>query len=147
MIHSTTKPSNIYPVSPQTIGAQGSSAIIKSADYSVGIITTTKYSVTNGPTAMTAGTPLPMRTGSSTWNEQFKTFTKRDQLSINVSSIISGVHIGTISGENDSSEWHEWPVPSNRKTEMRDTTSGRNFRKLRIIANALRYGHRFYRPL
>ena len=81
------------------------------------------------------------------WNEQFKTFTKRDQLSINVSSIISGVHIGTISGENDSSEWHEWPVPSNRKTEMRDTTSGRNFRKLRIIANALRYGHRFYRPL
>ena len=80
------------------------------------------------------------------WKQQFNTFTKRDQLSINVSSIISGVSIGTIIGENDSSEWHEWPIHSNRKTMMRDTTSGRNFRKLRIITNALRYGYRFYVP-
>lgn len=81
-----------------------------------------------------------------TWKHQFDTFTKRDQLSINVSSIISGVEIGTISGENDSSKWHEWPVHTNRKTQMRDQTSGRRFRKLRIIINGLRYGCRFYIP-
>ena len=82
-----------------------------------------------------------------TWKQQFDTFTKRDQLSINVSSIISGIEIATISGENDSSEWHEWPVYTNRKTQMRDKTSGRRFRKLRIIVNGLRYGYRFYIPL
>lgn len=82
-----------------------------------------------------------------TWKQQFDTFTKRDQLSINVSSIISGVKIRTIDGENDSSEWHEWPVHTNRKTQMRDKTSGRRFRKLRIIVNGLRYGYRFYIPL
>jgi hypothetical protein len=81
-----------------------------------------------------------------TWKEQFITFTKRDQLSINVSSIISGVSIGTIVGENDSTKWHEWPILTNRKTIMRDTTSGRKFRKLRIISNAIRYGYRFYIP-
>lgn len=81
-----------------------------------------------------------------TWKQQFDTFTKRDQLSINVSSIISGVKIATIDGENDSSEWHEWPVHTNRKTQMRDKTSGRRFRKLRIIMNGLRYGYRYYIP-
>jgi hypothetical protein len=78
------------------------------------------------------------------WKKQFDTFTKRDQLSINVSSIISGVKIGTIHGENDSSVWHEWPVHTNRKTWMRDKTSGRSFRKLRIIMNGLRFGSKFY---
>ena len=82
-----------------------------------------------------------------TWKQQFDKFTKRDQLSINVSSIISGVKITTIDGENDSSEWHEWPVHTNRKTKMRDKTSGRRFRKLRIIINGLRYGYRYYIPL
>lgn len=82
-----------------------------------------------------------------TWKQQFDKFTKRDQLSINVSSIISGVKIATIDGENDSSEWHEWPVHTNRNTIMRDKTSGRRFRKLRIIINGLRYGYRFYIPL
>jgi hypothetical protein len=80
------------------------------------------------------------------WKQQFNIFAKRDQLSINVSSVISGVQIGTINAENDSSEWHEWPVHSNRKTEMRDTTSTRSFRKLRVIYNILRYGFRFYSP-
>ena len=82
-----------------------------------------------------------------TWKQQFDTFTKRDQLSINISSIISGVRIGTIEGENDSSKWHEWPVHTNRQTQMRDKTSGRRFRKLRIIMNGLRYGYRFCLPL
>ena len=82
-----------------------------------------------------------------TWKQQFDTFTKRDQLSINVSSVISGVKIATIDGENNLSQWHEWPVHTNRKTQMRDRTSGRRFRKLRIILNGLVYGYRFYIPL
>ena len=81
-----------------------------------------------------------------TWKQQFDKFTKRDQLSINVSSTISGVKIGTIDGKNDSSEWHEWPVHTNRKTQMRDKTSGRRYRKIRIIINGLRYGYRYYIP-
>jgi len=82
-----------------------------------------------------------------TWKQQFDTFTKRDQLSINVSSMISGIKIATIRGENDSSKWHEWPVHTNRQNQMRDKISGRRFRKLRIILNGLRYGYRFYLPL
>ena len=81
-----------------------------------------------------------------TWKQQFDTFTRRDQLSINVSSIISGIEFTTIDGDNDLSEWHEWPVHTNRDTQMRDKTSGRRFRKLRIIANGLKYGCRYYSP-
>lgn len=81
------------------------------------------------------------------WKQQFDTYTKRDQLSINVSSIISGVKIRTIESENNSSEWHEWPVHTNRQEQMRDKTSGLRFRKLRIIMNGIRYGYRFYIPL
>ena len=82
-----------------------------------------------------------------TWKQQFDTFARRDQLSINVSSIISGIRITTVDGENDSSKWHEWPIHTNRQNRMRDKTSGRRFRKLRIIYNGLRYGYRFYFPL
>ncbi len=81
-----------------------------------------------------------------TWKQQFDAFTKRDQLSINASSMISGIKIATIDGENDSSKWHKWPVHTNRQNLMRDKTSGRRFRKLRIIYNGLRYGYRFYSP-
>ena len=82
-----------------------------------------------------------------TWKQQFDAFTKRDQLSINVSSMISGVKIATVDGENDSSKWHQWPIHTNRQNLMRDKTSGRRFRKIRIISNGLRYGYRFYFPL
>ncbi len=82
-----------------------------------------------------------------TWKQQFDAFTKRDQLGINVSSMISGIKIATIDGENDSSKWHEWPIHTNRQNLMRDKTSGRRFRKLRIMFNGLRYGYRFYLPL
>lgn len=82
----------------------------------------------------------------NTWKHQFDLFSRRDQLSLNVASMISGIQIVTIYGENDSSVWHEWPVHSNRQSQMRDETSGRSFRKLRIIFNALRYGYRFYLP-
>ena len=79
-----------------------------------------------------------------TWKQQFDTFTKRDQLSINVSSTISGVSISTIDGENNQSKWHEWPIHTNIKAQMREKISGRSFRMLRIIINGLRYGHRYY---
>ncbi len=82
----------------------------------------------------------------NTWKTQFDAFAKRDQLSINVSSIISGVEIRSIEGENDASIWHEWPIHSNRQLQMRDSTSGRRLRKLRIVVNGIRYGYRFYIP-
>lgn len=81
-----------------------------------------------------------------TWKEQFDNFTRRDQLSINVSSMISGVSIKSIKGENDASIWHEWPISSNRQLHMRDKTSGKRFRKARIIMNGIRFGYRFYFP-
>jgi hypothetical protein len=80
------------------------------------------------------------------WKTQFDTFSRRDQLSINVSSVISGVGIRTIEGRNDSSDWHVWPVHTNRITTMREEQSEHAFRKLRIIINAVRYGYRFYIP-
>jgi len=79
-----------------------------------------------------------------TWKEQFDQFTRRDQLSINVSSVISGVKVGSIEGENAASIWHDWPILRNRQFQMRDKTSGRSFRKLRIIINGIVYGYRFY---
>ena len=79
-----------------------------------------------------------------TWTEQFRLHAKRDQLSINASSIISGVAIQRILRQNDSSEWHEWPIISERKLTHRDTTSLVRFRKLKIIGNGLRFGLRFY---
>lgn len=81
-----------------------------------------------------------------TWKEQFDNFTRRDQLSINVSSMISGVAIKSIKGENDVSIWHEWPISSNRQLQMRDKTSGKSFRKARIIINGIRFGYRFFLP-
>ena len=81
-----------------------------------------------------------------TWKEQFDNFTRRDQLSINVSSMISGVAIKSIKGENDASIWHEWPISSNRQLQMRDKTSGKSFRKARIIINGIRFGYRFFLP-
>lgn len=79
-----------------------------------------------------------------TWKSQFDSFTKRDQLSINVSSMISGIKLKSIDEKNDASIWHEWPVHTNRQIQMRDKTSGRKFRKVRILINGLRYGSRFY---
>lgn len=81
------------------------------------------------------------------WKEQFDLFTRRDQLSINVSSAISGIQIKSIAGSNADSQWHEWPMYSNRIKEMRDSTSVKSFRKIRIILNLLRYGYYFYLPL
>ena len=80
------------------------------------------------------------------WNREFNHFTKRDQLSINVSSRISGVKIHAVNGQNDHSLWHDWPVISARKTGMRDTTSNTSHRKLRIIKNGIQFGMRMYLP-
>ena len=78
------------------------------------------------------------------WDEQFRLHSKRDQLSINVSSLISGVSVKRITEQNDDSEWHLWPIDSMRNLSDRDTTSLAKFRKLRIIYNGLRFGLKFY---
>lgn len=80
------------------------------------------------------------------WNSEFIRFTKRDQLSINVASKVSGVEIHSVSGRNDDTKWHQWPIISSRKTEMRDTTSNTNYRRLKIVENTFRHGFRFYFP-
>lgn len=80
------------------------------------------------------------------WKQQFDSFSRRDQLSINVSSVISGVQIKTINARNDSSEWHEWPIHSNRNWRMRERIGTGKFRKSKIIFNGIRFGFRFYFP-
>jgi len=78
------------------------------------------------------------------WDEQFRLYSKRDQLSINVSSLISNVSINRVFAQNDVSEWHVWPIITMRNLSGRDTTSLAKFRKMKIILNGLRFGIRFY---
>jgi hypothetical protein len=78
------------------------------------------------------------------WDEQFRLHSKRDQLSINVSSLISNVSINRVLAQNDVSEWHQWPIITKRNLSGRDTTSLARFRKMHIILNGLRFGLRFY---
>lgn len=80
------------------------------------------------------------------WARQYERFSKRDQLSLNASSIVSGVPIHAIEGRNDIAPWHTWPITSNRKNETRSTIGDTKFRKVRIILNGLRFGARFYLP-
>lgn len=75
----------------------------------------------------------------STWKAQFDLYTRRDQLSINAASMISGVRLGVISGENDESNWHKWPIHNHRNNKMRNSESEKKFRKVRILSRALRY--------
>jgi Protein of unknown function (DUF616) len=78
------------------------------------------------------------------WKNQYDLFTHRDQLSINVASIISGVSIGVIPGDNDDSIWHRWPIHNQRQIQMREIHHEKKFKKGRILARAVRYGPRFY---
>jgi len=80
----------------------------------------------------------------SKWHELFSNFSKRDQLSINLASKISGVKIMEIPEKNSFSTFHKWPIINNRDYSSRDSTSGKKNRKLRIIFNGLFYGLRFY---
>jgi hypothetical protein len=80
----------------------------------------------------------------SIWYEEYNKYTRRDQLSLNLASYLSEVEIGIIPGKNDLSEWHVWPVIKFRNTQSRDTTSGKKFRKVRIIMNALYFGSKYY---
>jgi hypothetical protein len=79
-----------------------------------------------------------------TWKQQYDLFAKRDQLSINVSSVISGISVKMIKAENNSSEWHEWPIYSSRNTKMREGVAASPCRKLRIILNGVIYGFKYY---
>ena len=79
-----------------------------------------------------------------TWFDQYQNFSRRDQLSINVSQKICGVEFKTILAHNSNSKWHNWPIHTNRDTTARDSTSNKKFRKLNIIWNAIRFGPRYY---
>jgi len=80
----------------------------------------------------------------SKWHELFSQFSKRDQLSINLASRISEVSIMEIPEKNSFSTFHKWPVINNRDYSMRDSTSVKRNRKLKIIFNSIFYGLRFY---
>ena len=80
------------------------------------------------------------------WKRQYDSFSKRDQLSINVSSLISGVAINRIIASNALSEWHEWPIKSNRKESLRQQKKWKRFGKLQVILNAFAYGGRYFYP-
>lgn len=80
------------------------------------------------------------------WSEQYNTFSRRDQLSLNASSIFSGVNFHSMEGRNDNSQWHKWPIITGRKNETRSSIGNGKFRKARIIANGLVFGSRFYLP-
>ena len=81
-----------------------------------------------------------------TWHNQYKTFSRRDQLSINVSQRICGITFGTILGDNTNSGWHTWPIHTNRNIAGRDSTSKKRLRKLHVIWNAIKFGYRYYIP-
>ncbi len=80
----------------------------------------------------------------SIWYSEYMKYTKRDQLSLNVAAHLSNIKIEIIPGKNAVSDWHAWPVIKSRDLQTRDTTSGRKFRKARIIFNALYFGIRYY---
>ena len=80
----------------------------------------------------------------SNWHELFSQFSKRDQLSINLASKISKVSITEIPEKNSFSTFHKWPVINSRDYSMRDSTSVKRNRKLKIIFNSIFYGLRFY---
>lgn len=79
-----------------------------------------------------------------TWFNQYQNFSRRDQLSINVSQKISGVELKTIIAHNSDSKWHSWPIHTNRDISSRDSTSNKKFRKIIIIWNAIRFSPRYY---
>lgn len=78
------------------------------------------------------------------WSEEYSRYSKRDQLSINVSQFISGVRIKSLVGSNSDSKWHSWPLNLNRNIEMRDPYANSPTRKLKIIKNAMTHGLKFY---
>jgi hypothetical protein len=79
-----------------------------------------------------------------TWNTQFRLFSCRDQLSINISSIMSKTYINRIFAKNDSSEWHTWPIHSERTTKYQFKEKFTLLRKLLILNRIFLFGHSYY---
>ena len=80
----------------------------------------------------------------NTWHEEYLKHSKRDQLSINISAYKSGIEINSIVGSNTHSDWHSWPVYSHRNEVSRSSLSGKRWKKLWVIWNAIAYGRVFF---
>ena len=80
------------------------------------------------------------------WKRQYDLFSRRDQLSINVSSIISNVSIRMVKDSNAKTQWHEWPFVTDRKNEMRRKVKWNRFNRAQVICNAIVYGLRYFLP-
>ena len=78
-----------------------------------------------------------------TWDAQYRTYAKRDQLSINMSARLSGITINRVEFNNARSEWHSWPIINNRRFELRDSTSLSRYRRAKIVWNSIKYGPRY----
>lgn len=79
-----------------------------------------------------------------TWDMQYRLFSCRDQLSINISTMLSRSDIKRINAKNDSSEWHIWPIHNKRTTKNQFCEKFTLFRKVLILKRIILYGHRYY---
>jgi len=79
-----------------------------------------------------------------TWDTQYRLFSCRDQLSINISTGMSGTSIKRINAKNDSSEWHTWPIHSKRTTKNQFCEKFTLLRKVLILKRIILYGHHYY---
>ena len=78
------------------------------------------------------------------WFEEFLSYSKRDQLSLNIAKARSGIKIKIVPGTNSETLWHKWPVINNRDIRTRATTSDVAFRKFKIIKNVIKFGFNYY---
>lgn len=53
------------------------------------------------------------------WANHVLRYSRRDQLSFNVALLLSKCQINTIQIDNHSSEFHSWPIESDRKVQLR----------------------------
>jgi hypothetical protein len=56
---------------------------------------------------------------AQTWWSHIQRYSRRDQLSLLVALRISGIKLNRLDLDNYNSEFHQWPVISNRKNEAR----------------------------
>lgn len=54
---------------------------------------------------------------SGLWSDHILRFSRRDQLSVNFAMSRSSVAVRGVELDNDRSEWHEWPIHSERRWE------------------------------
>lgn len=59
-----------------------------------------------------------VRAARSLWFDHVLRFSRRDQLSANVSFAVSGLRVNVIPDDNNFSENHQWPVDARRKAQQ-----------------------------